>query len=96
MVSRARAANYRELSDEIVRSVLQAIASGKSRRETADLHGLHRVTVNKIAAGQHVSQVHGRRFRRCPEGHLAILPCRTCAALAARNQSTSKKRGRAA
>ena len=76
--SRDRAS--RELHEDVVRSIEVEIASGRSHRAIAAATGVNRKTVDLIAAGQHVSQVRGRRFERCSEGHLSLAPCRTCTA----------------
>ena len=79
MVAISRVRSSRELHEEVVRAIEREIALGRSRRAIAIATGIDRKTIDKIAAGVHTNQVLGRRYQRCPNGHLAILPCRTCA-----------------
>jgi hypothetical protein len=80
-----------ELHPEVVRYIQEELALGRSHRALAVATGVHRETIGKIAAGEHVSQLLPQRYQRCPAGHLATLPCRTCAALAERQRQQQKK-----
>lgn len=81
MVTRqSRAKIGRELHPDVVRSIELALAAQEPRRTVAARHGVHRKVVDRIAAGEHTSHRAGNRFQRCPNGHLTLLPCRTCAA----------------
>lgn len=74
----------KELHPDVVQSIEAELAAGRSRRAVAIVHGLDRKVVDRIAAGEHVSQLLGSRYQRCQQGHLAILPCATCAAISER------------
>ena len=79
-----------ELHRDVLLSIQEDLALKRSRRAIAIAHGVHRSTVDAIAAGEHITQRSGSRFRRCPNGHLTLLPCRTCACLEEQEQTRSK------
>jgi hypothetical protein len=89
MVSRARMTS--ELHPDVLSSIQTELAKKTPRRVIEALTGINRSTIDRIANGRHISQVRGSRHRRCPEGHLTILPCATCAALALRRQKRKHK-----
>lgn len=83
-----------ELAIEVVRHIEKMLAEGRSRRAIEVATGVDRLTIDQVAAGEHVSQLLGSRYQRCPAGHLAIQPCRTCAALSERERRMTAEKAK--
>ena len=65
-----------QLADGVCAEVHRRLAQRQAVQRIARELGLDRQTVRDLRDGRSA----GPKYERCPEGHLTILPCRTCAA----------------
>lgn len=74
-----------EIAEELIDEAERLSALGYSLAQISVAVGLGQRTISRIRAGKHISQLVGRRYQSCPAcGHRVLLPCRICAARAAK------------